>query len=88
MLRTPRRRQRLAQCGGTSSRAPCFLDRSRDLVWNRIVNHVSNTGNQPEDTVRKLLVKPNGLAVLYDTILRACHDDDWHRQFLIAMPHG
>ena len=67
---------------------PHFLDRSRDLVWNRIVNHVSNTGNQPEDTMRNFLVKPNGLAVLYDAILRTCHDNDWHRQFLIAMPHG
>ena len=58
---------------------PHLLDRSRDLVWNRIVNHVSNTGNQPEDTMRNFLVKPNGLAVLYDAILRACHNNDWHR---------
>ena len=43
------------------------------------MNHVSNTGNQPEDTVRKLLVKSNGLAILYDAILRAGHDNDWHR---------
>src|SRR6478752_5653190 len=80
--------------GGSPSAAehrrwfPCFLDRSRDLVWNRIVNHVSYTGNQPEDTVRNFLVKTNGLAVLYDAILRTCHDNDWHRQFLIAMSHG
>ena len=47
---------------------PHFLDRSRDFVWNRIVNHVSNTGNQPEDTMRNFLVKPNGLAVLYDAM--------------------
>ena len=52
------------------------------------MNHVSDAGNQPKDAVRNFLVKPNGLAVLYDAILRACHDHDWHRQFLIAMPHG
>ena len=67
---------------------PGFLNRSRDLIWHRIVNHVSNTRNQPEDTVRNFFVKPNGLAVLYDAILRACHDNDWHRQFFVAMPHG
>ena len=52
------------------------------------MNHVSDAGNQPKDAVRNFLVKPNGLAVLYDAILRACHDHDWHRQFFIAMPHG
>ena len=34
---------------------PHRFDRSRDLVCNRIVNHVSNTGNQPEDTMRSVL---------------------------------
>jgi hypothetical protein len=58
---------------------PCFFDRPRDLVWNRVVNHVSNTGYQPEDAVRNFLVKLNGLAVLYNAILRAGHDNDWHR---------
>ena len=67
---------------------PGFLNRSRDLIWNRIVNHVSNTGDQPEGTVWNFFVKLNCLAVLHDMILRACHDNDWHRQFLIAMPHG
>jgi hypothetical protein len=58
---------------------PHLLNRSRDLVWNRVVNHVPDAGNQPEDTVRNFIVKPNGLAVLYNAILRTCHDNDWHR---------
>ncbi len=51
---------------------PASSNRSRDLVWNGIVNHVSNTGNQPKDAVRNFLVKPNGLAVLYGTRLSDC----------------
>ena len=43
MVRTPCKRQGL-RCGGTSSLFPHRFDRSRDLVWNRIVNYVSNTG--------------------------------------------
>ncbi len=41
-----------------------------------------------EDTLRDLRVKSSGLLVVDDTILCTRHDDDWHRQLLIAVLHG
>ena len=39
-------------------------------------------------TVRNLRVKPAALLGIDDAILGTRHDNNWHCQFLIAVPHG
>ena len=64
-----------------------FSDRFSDLSGNCVVKHVPNARNHPQVTVRNLRVKPSRLPSIDDTILGARHDNNWHRQFLIAVPH-
>jgi len=58
-----------------------------DLAGNCVVKHVPNARNHPQVTVRNLHVKPSRLLSIDDTILGARHDNNRHRQFLIAVPH-
>src|SRR5512144_1338843 len=51
------------------------------------MEHVPNVRNHSQVTLRNLRVKAARLLSIDDTILRARHDNNWHCQFLIAMPH-
>jgi hypothetical protein len=62
-----------------------FLDRFSNLPWNCIVKHVPNVRNQPENTMRNLVVEAAGLLAIDDTVLRTRHDNNWQCQFLIAV---
>ena len=47
-----------------------------------------NTRNQPSRALRNLLMKPDSVfAMIYDAVLRACHNHHRHMQFPIAALH-
>jgi len=50
-----------------------------DLLWHGMMDHVSDTLNQPQGAVRNVLMEPDSvLAMIDDAILRAGHDE-WIR---------
>jgi hypothetical protein len=52
------------------------------------MEHMPNSRDQPQRALRNLLMKPDTVfAMIYDAVLRACHDHHGHTQFPIAVLH-
>ena len=64
------------------------FDRIDDLLGRGVMEHMPNTRDQPQRALRNLLMKPDTVfAMIYDAVLRACHDHHGHTQFPIAVLH-
>ena len=53
-----------------------------------MMDHVSDTRNQPQRALRNVLMEPDSVfAMIDDAILRAGHDHYGHAQFAVAALH-
>src|SRR6201981_215803 len=84
---TARRQSCSRRHGRRATQNRCF-DLVDDLLGHGIMEHVSNTRNQPQRALRDLLMNPDRVfAMIDDADVCACHDHDRHGQLPIAALH-